>query len=43
MWQELQIEKEDYHLAIAKHRLEEDDYVAKRIVEVEERISEELR
>ena len=43
MWQMLRIEKEDYNLAIARHRLEEDEDVLRRTEEVEKRISEELR
>lgn len=43
MWKLLRIEKEDYNLAIAKHRLEEDEHVLRRTEEVENRISEELR
>lgn len=43
MWQWLNIEKEDYNLAVDRHRLEEDEYVLKRTEEVDKRISEELR
>ena len=39
----LGIEQEDYNLAIARHCLEEDEYVHKRNEEVERRVSEELR
>ena len=43
IWQKMQIEREDYDVAISKYNLVEDEYVLRRSEEVEERISEEMR
>ncbi len=43
IWKALQIETEEYNLAIAQYKLENEEYVLNRLEEVEKRVSEHLR
>ena len=43
IWLTLQIEPEEYNLAIAHYQLEDDEYVSIKTKEVEDRLSEDLR